>query len=104
MQGINQVIVALEQQRERALLLAETMQSRLAAERSRLQQLQAAALDDAAAHALEDQLSAVGYTAIQRSCLQAPGNPPAVIGWQLSATRKQVPADAADGIIPTLQT
>jgi ubiquinone/menaquinone biosynthesis C-methylase UbiE len=104
MQGINQVIVDLEQQRERALLLAETMQSRLAAERSRLLQLQAAALDDAAAQALEQQLVGLGYTAIQRSCLQAPGDPPAIIGWQLSATRKQVPADAADGIMPTLQT
>jgi ubiquinone/menaquinone biosynthesis C-methylase UbiE len=88
LQGINQVIVDLGQQPQRARLLAQTMQSRLSAERSRLLQLQAAALDDASALALEDQLSALGYTDIQRSRLQAPGDPPAVIGWQLSATRK----------------
>jgi hypothetical protein len=88
MQGINQVIVDLEQRPRRARLLAESMQSRLAAERSRLQQLQSAALDESAARALEQQLVGLGFTAVNRSRLQVPGDPPAIVGWQLSATSK----------------
>jgi SAM-dependent methyltransferase len=104
MTGINQVIIDSGPQPERARLLAETMQSRLDAERSRLRQLQSAALDESAAAALEQQLSGMGFDAISRSLLQAPGDPPALVGWQLSATMKQVPDSASDGIMPPLQT
>ncbi len=103
MQGINQVILDMGQQPGRARLLADSMQERLAAERSRLQQLQLAALDEEAARSLEQRLIALGLTDVSRSLLQAQGEPPDIVGWQLSAT-KQVPGSAPDGIIPPLNT
>ena len=88
MAGINQVIIDLQTQPQRARLLAESMQSRLAAERSRLGQLQAAALSPDRASEIVGQLETLGLGGVEIDTLVAPGEPPALIGWQLSGTMK----------------
>jgi len=88
MVGINQVIVDLQAQPQRAQLLAQSMQSRMRAERSRLGQLRSAALDIDGASTLCHQLESLGLGDVESRTVEVPGEAPALIGWQFSATMK----------------
>ena len=86
-QGIGQIMQRLPQQPGEAGSLASTMQSRLDAEKQRLQQLQSAALDERSASAAADALTRAGARDVSVKVIKLPGDDNALLGWQLDALR-----------------
>ncbi len=88
--GINQVIEGMAINPDHARALVQTMRLRLVAEQTRLQQLLQAALNAEGAHKLELVLREAGVEIefFETFKLDEDSNGGALIGWQLSGTKK----------------
>lgn len=88
--GVNQVITLLRTQADQAKRLAYAMKLRLAAESTRLKQLQEAALNESEVQQLKTWLSDAGLSidVTRALIIQGANRPEALVGWQLKGTKK----------------